>query len=63
MAKVSAKRAKTKATKAAPKAQREVRDEPGYEMVGSTPAQRADTIHDEVRRWGPVVKASGAKVD
>jgi tripartite-type tricarboxylate transporter receptor subunit TctC len=38
-------------------------NEQGYEMVGGTPEQMAATIQDEVRRWGPVVKASGAKVD
>jgi tripartite-type tricarboxylate transporter receptor subunit TctC len=35
----------------------------GYEIVGGTPEQMAEMIKDEVRRWGPIVKASGAKVD
>jgi tripartite-type tricarboxylate transporter receptor subunit TctC len=38
-------------------------NEQGYEMVGGTPEQMAASIQDELRRWGPVVKASGAKVD
>lgn len=38
-------------------------NELGYEVIGGTPQQMADLIQDEVRRWGPVVKASGAKVD
>lgn len=35
----------------------------GYEIVGGTADQMAAMIQEEVRRWGPVVKASGAKVD
>ena len=35
----------------------------GYEIVGGTPETMAAMIQDEVRRWGPIVKASGAKVD
>jgi tripartite-type tricarboxylate transporter receptor subunit TctC len=36
----------------------------GYEIVGNTsPQQMASMIEDEVKRWGPIVKASGAKVD
>lgn len=35
----------------------------GYEVVGGTPEQMAEMIKDEIRRWGPIVKASGAKVD
>jgi tripartite-type tricarboxylate transporter receptor subunit TctC len=35
----------------------------GYEIVGGTPEQMAAMIQDEMRRWGPIVKASGAKVD
>ena len=34
-----------------------------YEIVGGTPEQMAEMIGDEIRRWGPIVKASGAKVD
>lgn len=35
----------------------------GYEIVGGTPEQMAAMIKDEIQRWGPIVKASGAKVD
>jgi tripartite-type tricarboxylate transporter receptor subunit TctC len=35
----------------------------GYDIVGGTPEQMAAMIQEELRRWGPVVKASGAKVD
>ncbi len=35
----------------------------GYEIIGGTPAQMAAMIQDEIKRWGPIVKASGAKVD
>jgi tripartite-type tricarboxylate transporter receptor subunit TctC len=35
----------------------------GYEIVGGTPEQMAAMIQDEIKRWGPIVKASGAKVD
>ena len=35
----------------------------GYEIVSGTPEQMAAMIQDEIRRWGPIVKASGAKVD
>ena len=35
----------------------------GYEIVGGTPEQMAVMIQDEIKRWGPIVKASGAKVD
>jgi tripartite-type tricarboxylate transporter receptor subunit TctC len=35
----------------------------GYEIVGGTPEQMAGMIQDEYKRWGPIVKASGAKVD
>ena len=38
-------------------------NELGYEIMGATPEQMAAAIQGEVRRWGPVVKASGAKVD
>ncbi|MFT3802014.1 MAG: tripartite tricarboxylate transporter substrate binding protein [Burkholderiaceae bacterium] len=34
----------------------------GYDIVGGTPEQMAAMIDDEVRRWGPIVKASGARV-
>ena len=35
----------------------------GYEIVGGTAEDMARMIQDEMRRWGPIVKASGAKVD
>ena len=35
----------------------------GYDIVGGTAEQMGSMIQEEVRRWGPVVKASGAKVD
>ena len=34
----------------------------GYDIVGGTPEQMAAMIDEEVKRWGPIVKASGAKV-
>ena len=33
----------------------------GYEVIGGTPEQMRATIDAEVKRWYPVVKASGAK--
>jgi tripartite-type tricarboxylate transporter receptor subunit TctC len=35
----------------------------GYEIIGGTSEQMASMIQDELKRWGPIVKASGAKVD
>ncbi|NLD67229.1 MAG: tripartite tricarboxylate transporter substrate binding protein [Limnobacter sp.] len=35
----------------------------GYDIVGGTPEQMAAMIDEEVKRWGPIVKASGAKVE
>lgn len=35
----------------------------GYEIIGGTPEQMASMIQDEYKRWGPIVTASGAKVD
>jgi tripartite-type tricarboxylate transporter receptor subunit TctC len=35
----------------------------GYEIVGGSSEQMATMIQDELKRWGPIVKASGAKVD
>ncbi len=35
----------------------------GYEIIAGTPEQMADMIKAEIARWGPVVKASGAKAD
>lgn len=38
-------------------------NELGYDIVGGSPELMASMIQDELKRWGPVVKASGAKVD
>lgn len=38
-------------------------NELGYDIVGGTAEQMAAMIQDELKRWGPIVKASGAKVD
>lgn len=35
----------------------------GYDIIVGTPEQMADMIKVEIARWGPVVKASGAKAD
>jgi tripartite-type tricarboxylate transporter receptor subunit TctC len=35
----------------------------GYLMMGGSPEQMAELLKTEVARWGPVVRASGAKVD
>jgi tripartite-type tricarboxylate transporter receptor subunit TctC len=35
----------------------------GYSIIGSTPEQMAEMNRVEVARWGPIVKASGAKAD
>ena len=35
----------------------------GYSIIGSTPEQMAEMNKAEVARWGPIVKASGAKAD
>ena len=36
----------------------------GYGIVGNTsPEQMGSMIQDEVKRWAPIVKASGAKID
>jgi tripartite-type tricarboxylate transporter receptor subunit TctC len=35
----------------------------GYDIVGGSPELMSSMIQDELKRWGPVVKASGAKVD
>ena len=34
-----------------------------FQIVGGTPTQMDKMIDDEVKRWAPVIKASGAKVD
>jgi tripartite-type tricarboxylate transporter receptor subunit TctC len=35
----------------------------GYEIVVSTPEEMAAMLKEEIELWGPVVKASGARVD
>lgn len=35
----------------------------GFSVVGGTPEQMDQMIDTEIRRWGPVVHASGAKID
>jgi tripartite-type tricarboxylate transporter receptor subunit TctC len=35
----------------------------GYNIIGSTPEQMAEMTRNELNRWGPIVKASGAKAD
>jgi tripartite-type tricarboxylate transporter receptor subunit TctC len=35
----------------------------GYELLGGSPAEMADMVQVELKRWGPVVKASGAKAE
>jgi tripartite-type tricarboxylate transporter receptor subunit TctC len=35
----------------------------GYDITVSTPDHMAAMLKEEIERWGPVVKASGARVD
>ena len=35
----------------------------GWEIAYGTPEQAAQTIRNDLVRWGPIVKASGARVD
>jgi tripartite-type tricarboxylate transporter receptor subunit TctC len=35
----------------------------GYNIIPGSPEDMAKMIGDELKRWGPIVKASGAKVD
>ncbi|MFN0185167.1 MAG: Bug family tripartite tricarboxylate transporter substrate binding protein, partial [Aquabacterium sp.] len=35
----------------------------GYSIIAGTPEDMAASIRAEVTRWGPIVRASGAKVD
>ena len=35
----------------------------GYSIIGGTPEQMAEMNKAETARWGPIVKASGAKAD
>jgi hypothetical protein len=35
----------------------------GYIIMGTSPETMAEMSRAEVQRWGPIVKASGAKAD
>jgi tripartite-type tricarboxylate transporter receptor subunit TctC len=35
----------------------------GYELMGTTPAEMGELLQGELKRWGPVVKASGARAE
>ena len=35
----------------------------GFVIVGNTPTEFARMMHDEIEKWGAVVKASGARID
>jgi tripartite-type tricarboxylate transporter receptor subunit TctC len=35
----------------------------GYNIITGTPEEMGQKIQEELKRWGPIVKASGAKVD
>ena len=35
----------------------------GYIILGNSPEQMAEMLRAEVTRWGPIVRASGAKAD
>jgi tripartite-type tricarboxylate transporter receptor subunit TctC len=35
----------------------------GYDITTSTPEEMAQMLRTEIERWGPIVKASGAKLD
>jgi tripartite-type tricarboxylate transporter receptor subunit TctC len=35
----------------------------GYNIIPGSPEDMAKAIQQELKRWGPIVKASGAKVD
>jgi tripartite-type tricarboxylate transporter receptor subunit TctC len=35
----------------------------GYNIIPGTPEEMAKMVQDEIKRWTPIVKASGAKVD
>jgi len=35
----------------------------GYNIIPGTPEDMAKMLEAEVKRWAPIVKASGAKVD
>jgi hypothetical protein len=38
-------------------------NELGYNIIGSTPEVMTEMSRAEVQRWGPIVKASGAKAE
>jgi tripartite-type tricarboxylate transporter receptor subunit TctC len=38
-------------------------NELGYNILGGTPEEMGEMLKAEVARWGPIVKASGAKAD
>jgi hypothetical protein len=38
-------------------------NEQGFIVLGTSPEQMAQMNRDELTRWGPIVKASGAKAD
>jgi tripartite-type tricarboxylate transporter receptor subunit TctC len=46
----------------APDLQKKYADQ-GLDVSGSTPEQFATLIHDDIAKWGKVVKESGAKID
>ena len=50
-----------KATKSADYVHR--MNEQGFIVLGTSPEQMAQMNRDELTRWGPIVKASGAKAD
>jgi len=35
----------------------------GYQILGSSPEQMAAMNKDDLARWAPIIKASGAKAD
>ena len=45
-----------------PELQKKLGDQ-GADVAGSTPEAFGKLIRDEIGRWGPLVKESGAKVD
>ncbi|WP_159912229.1 tripartite tricarboxylate transporter substrate binding protein [Pantoea sp. 18069] len=38
-------------------------NESGFDVVGGTPQQMDAMVQDEIRRWAPIVKSSGVRVD
>ena len=38
-------------------------DAQGADVLGGTPEQFSKLIHDDIARWGKIVKDSGAKID